>query len=678
MEDFIKKFIEEATDLINALESSILSLENNTQDKELINEVFRIMHSLKGGGAMFGFSKISNFTHNMENIYDEVRSGNRPVTKQLLDVTLASVDHLRNLLSMKDDVSDEVEETNKKLSQEISGLLNSEEKSAEKSINEAVIENKEVEIPYSTYYIQFKPNSDIFNNGSNPLFILEDLNEQGKCQIFPITKNIPHIGKYNYSECYTYWKIIIQTNVEREEINDTFIFVEDDAEIEIKKIANEKLLENEKFLQVLAKDEYFNFVSIKKKADEILNPTAFLKTKKNKQVSDKIKKFTKESEITSIRISTDKIDQYMNYVSELVTAHATLRLYAEKSKNTELDAIAESIGNITEQVRENALSISLIPIENTIIRFKRLVRDLSADFGKQIDFITEGTDTRIDKTLLQIITDPLMHIIRNSIDHGIEAQEKRVANGKPAKGTITLRAYHSGSNVNIEIEDDGAGINISKVEKKAIEKGLISVETKIDAKEAQRLIFMPGFSTTEVVSDISGRGVGMDVLKRKIADARGDIELDSIEGEGTKITLKLPLTLSIIDGLLVKISESFFIIPLSSIAKIKDVKSKYLLELNNNIAVIDGEQVPFFFLKKEFEIDGEYPEEIKFIMIKYEKSKVGFVIDSIEGEYQAVLKPLGKLYRKYDTVSGASILGDGTVALVLDTNKIIKKLTEDK
>jgi two-component system chemotaxis sensor kinase CheA len=672
MDEFRKKFIEEATDLINALESSVLSLENNANDKEIINEVFRIMHSLKGGGAMFGFLAISEFTHNLENIYDEIRTNKKSITKDLLDITFISVDHLRNLIKSDADTNQAVQNKQKELLAKISSYVNEKTEIVTEE-NTADEQNNNI----STYYIVFKPNKDIFDNGTNPLFLLDDIAKLGNSYPVVRAKDVPGIGAIDYTRCYIYWEIFLETSQNESEISDIFMFVEDDCDLSVTKISETNTISDLRFVEllndadngVIFEPEEINAIikSLKKVVEE---PQSI------QNADDKIKKFSKESEITSIRIATEKIDIYMNLVSELVTALAGLKLSTTRLADPDLIEITENIENITDQIRDNALSITLIPIENTVVRFRRLVRDLSADFNKSIDFQTIGTDTTIDKTLLQIITDPLMHIIRNSIDHGIEYPDQRVKNGKSPIGNITLRAYRSGSNVHIEVEDDGKGLDVERIMSKAKEKNFVSQETPVSKAEAIKVIFHPGFSTVDKITDISGRGVGMDVLKRKMFDVRGDIYVETEKNKGTKITLKVPLTLSIVDGLLVTLRDKLYIIPLTSIARIKDVTYKFLTETSRNVAIIDNKQVPFYMLRDELDIKGDYPEEVKFIMIKYEGKHVGLVFDTIIGEYQAVLKPLGKLYKKHEIISGASILGNGKVALVLDTNKIIQKFSE--
>ncbi|MBP7170933.1 MAG: chemotaxis protein CheA, partial [Bacteroidales bacterium] len=399
---------------------------------------------------------------------------------------------------------------------------------------------------------------------------------------------------------------------------------------------------------------------------------------------EKAKQFTKERIATkdktaaSIRVSSDKLDHLMNLVSELVTTQARLSLFAEQTNVPGLAPIVENVHKLTRQLRDIAFSIVLIPIENLFGRFQRLVRDLSSELHKEVDFIVEGADTELDKTIIENLSDPLMHIIRNSMDHGIEDTRVRIANGKPAKGKIHLKAFYSGASVIIQVSDDGAGIDPEIIHAKAISKGLVPSDKKMSKKEILDLIFLPGFSTAKKVTDVSGRGVGMDVVKKKISDIRGEVEVESEVGRGTTITIKLPLTLSIIDGLLVSIDSSPFVIPLSSIDKIYAVDKESIYSSFNNLVTLDGTQIPFFSLRKEFNLQPSNEELEQVVVVNFEDNRVGLVVDYVIGEYQAVLKPLGKHYKSHDIFSGATILGDGTVALVMDTNKIIKMFATSK
>jgi two-component system chemotaxis sensor kinase CheA len=363
----------------------------------------------------------------------------------------------------------------------------------------------------------------------------------------------------------------------------------------------------------------------------------------------------------------------MNLVSELVTTQARLTLYADTDGRPELMAIAENVQKLSRQLRDNAFSIVLIPIENMLTRFQRLIRDLSKELKKDVVFEAEGTDTELDKTIIENLTDPLMHILRNSLDHGIETPDVRITKGKPPQGKILLKAFYSGANVIIQIFDDGAGIDPNVIRIKAIQKALISPEATLSKKEILDLIFIPGFSTATNITDVSGRGVGMDVVKRKISDIRGEVDVESELNIGTTLTIKLPLTLSIIDGLLIKLEDIHVVLPLTVIDKIYAVEHYKLMKAFNNTIVLDGEQIPFFYLRHELElpIDDETTHD-QIIVVRYEDKRIGLAVDSVIGEYQAVLKPLGKHYKKQEIISGTTILGDGTIALVMDTNKAIK------
>jgi two-component system, chemotaxis family, sensor kinase CheA len=363
----------------------------------------------------------------------------------------------------------------------------------------------------------------------------------------------------------------------------------------------------------------------------------------------------------------------MNLVSELVTTQARLSLFAEQNNVPELISIAENVEKISRQLRDNTFSICLVPLESIIIRFQRLVRDLSVELKKDILLLTEGTDTELDKSVIESLADPLLHILRNSIDHGIEDEAVRIQKGKPKQGKILLKAFYSGTNVHIQIQDDGAGIHPQKVRQKAVAKGLISAETVLSEKEILELIFMPGFSTAETVTDVSGRGVGMDVVRRKIAELRGEVEVQSQLDKGTTLTIKLPLTLSVVDGLLVKIEDTHFVIPLQVVDKCFEAEHSRLVSTFNNLVTLDNEKVPFFYLRNEFNMNSNTPAIEQIVTVKYEGSRVGLAVDIVIGEYQAVLKPLGRWYRKQDHISGATILGDGTIALVMDTSKMIKQ-----
>ncbi len=678
MDRFQEKFIVEATDHINDLEDALLSLENNPDDNELIERVFRAMHSLKGGSAMFGFDKIDEFTHHLETVYDFVRSGKLNITEELLNVTLASVDHLKMLLKDQD-LSDEQDIIiHEKLTKNIISIINEIE-------NDKIIESDEQsndDISNSdnliTYYILFQPYEDILADGTNPLYLIDELRSLGECKVIPHTRNIPDLEALDTSLCYVFWEIILATKEDIKAIQDIFIFVEDNCELVINKIAEENLLINKKFL-----DKIEESIKARKEID-FTELQSFVKITGKKTQKEKVTSLKtdlpedKKSAISSIRVSSDKLDELMNLVSEMVTNQARLSLFAEQSKMPELNNIAEDIQKLTRQLRDNAFEICLIPIQNMITSFQRLVRDISNELKKDIKFVTEGTETELDKTIIESLTDPLLHILRNCIDHGIEHEDERIKLGKPKQGKILLKAFSSGANVHIQIHDDGAGIDPEKIREKAISKGIISPEDKLSKKEIYDLLFLAGFSTAKKVTNLSGRGVGLDVVKRKIAGIRGEVEINSEINAGTTISIILPLTLSIIDGLLVRIDNTDLIIPLSAVDKIYPAKTSELVNAFNPVVVLDGKQIPFIYLRKQFNITENCPNNIQIVVVNFENTQIGLTVDHIVGEYQAVLKPLGKIYKDQDFISGTSILGDGTVALVMDTNRIIKGFSKEE
>lgn len=686
MDNFRRKFVEEASDLIDNLEATVLELEDRPTDSSIVQRVFRIMHTLKGNSSMFGFTQIDRFTHQMETIYDQIRSNEREVDSTVLDLTLRSVDHLRSLLRESGQESAEVmveqEELMRVMSDIIEGRATVLEKkksldsksdgvSAERSQAAVSVSTEPVaEGQYATYYVRYAPVSDIFGNGTNPLYQVDELCALGQALVRTCMDKVPKLEQMDPSFCYTAWEVIIATQKGQNAIDDVFIFVEGDSDLEVQQLSAGNLLTNQDFVSSVQRlwERSEKPVGSEEIRKEI--PVQPVEQKVASQSGER-RSAAKDMSISSVRVASEKLDELMNLVSELVTTQARLTLFSEESNMPGLTVIAENVQKLSRQLRDIAFSIVLIPIETLITRFHRLVRDLSRSLNKDVRFVTEGTDTEMDKTIIEGLSDPLMHILRNSLDHGIEDAETRIRAGKPAQGTILLRSFYSGTNVMIQVSDDGAGMDPKVIQAKAVERGIVSADRKLSKREILELVFLPGFSTSKVVTEVSGRGVGMDVVKRKIMELRGEVEVDSEMGVGTTITIKLPLTLSIIDGLLVRVHETNYVIPLSSVDKIYAVQHEKVVDQFNDVVVLDGRQVPFFNLRKEFSLP-EFPDKMEqVIVVNYEERKVGFVVDLVVGEYQAVLKPLGRHYKNQDMISGATILGDGTVALVMDTNRII-------
>jgi len=677
MEKFREKFAEEANELINDLEKSLLELEGNPNNHEIVQQIFRVMHSLKGGSSMFGFNKMDKFTHHLENIYDLIRNKKLSINDEILNITLASVDHLRNLIKETEDSDTTHKVQHDLLLKKIVDVINENVMAEDDSKTIQHIDarpNKEL----STYYISFVPHADIFKFGTNPLYLIDELNDLGHLKIFPRFDNLPNLEGLNVTECYIFWDIFLATNQGINAISEVFIFADDQCDLNVHKISEVNLLDEPSFLGII--DETINN---QKKVDvtQLLLLTHELEkvfAKEQEKESRKIGTSQVDSSISSIRVSSEKLDNLINWVSELVTIQARLSLFAQETETMGLMPIAEEVEKISRRLRDDVFSIRLIPIETMLTRFHRLVRELSHELGKEVVLKTEGTETELDKNIIEILADPLMHIVRNSLDHGIENAELRQKKGKPKRATILLKAFYSGTNVIIQISDDGKGINPIQIKNKAIEKGLISDDVDLAEKEILELLFMPGFSTAEKVTKVSGRGVGMDVVKRKINEIRGEVDIESTINKGTTLTIRLPLTLSIIDGLLVQIGDTKFVIPLSSVDKCYEFKHEILEDAINHLIRTDDKEIAYLNLRKQFKIEGTAPETEHVVVVQYGETRIGLSVDNIIGQYQAVLKPLGKLYKKQQSISGATILGDGTVALVMDTNKLISQFASNE
>jgi two-component system, chemotaxis family, sensor kinase CheA len=657
----IDTFLAEANELVVDIERSLLELNGNADNQESISSIFRAMHTLKGAAGMFQFELVMNLTHHLENIYQEIRDGKRTLDEEIVQVTFRTLDQLRVLLEGSPQMA--APAGYQELHEAITNLA-----SGSNGASIGTIESKSGSLPIKTYYIRFEPAMHILRNGTNPLYLVDDLLVLGSGISLPFFNDLPSLEDLSPDLCYLGFEVLLATDKSVEEIQSVFLFVESDCEVLIRELSSEHILKDltQAASPFLNRDKGsplgFDFVNT-----SVHRPDS----SRGAQIANKVNK----SKTGNIRVSSDRLDELMNLVSELVTTQARLSLFSNQNSSPELSAISENIENITRRLRDNAFTMSLVPLESIAVRFQRLVNDLSKELNKRIEFHTDGLETMIDKSIIEKLTDPILHILRNCIDHGIEHEEARVRNGKAPVGIVRLRSYYSGSNVIIEIGDDGAGLALDKIKNKAVSQGLISVDATLSPDEISDLIFLPGFSTATTITGVSGRGVGMDVVRRNIADIQGEVEVHSIENRGSNFVIRFPITLSILDGLLVKVGETSFILPLSIISKCFEVETEKLESTFNSWVTLDGTRTPFIFLRKEFGIQGNKPAYSQIINVPYNGSTVGLAVDKIVGEYQAVLKPLGKFYLEQDEFSGATILGDGTVSLVLDTNKLIRKVS---
>ena len=685
MDEMKETYIQEANELLENLESSLLSLESNPNDGSNIEQVFRVMHTLKGNSSMFGLTKIAEFVHDLETIYDKIRQNEMQLSKPILDTTLLALDHLNKII-----VDSDLEEEDNKLNHtslisQIHSFIGKSGAGNSEVHKEETPNVQEVKGP-KTFHVMFEPNSSIFMDGTNPLILVTELAGLGKNIVIPHFRAMS-IDEFNPLDCITYWDVFIETEKAIDDINDVFVFVEDNATIEINEFNFTELISNNEFgdyvKSFMFKDKKVDVSELTTLVEKVGKGTSIEASKilevtpVKAQTETTTKKEVKEKVLSSIRVSSDKLDELMNLVSELVTTQASLTLFSQKNESPELEVISENIEKLSRRLRDIAFGMTLVPINNMFSRFQRLVRDVSTSLGKEVQFITEGGETELDKSIIETLTDPLMHIIRNSLDHGLELPGVREEQNKPRQGSVKLKAFYSGISVYIQIIDDGKGIDAEIIRKKAISKGFVKEDQELTDKEIFDFIFYPGFSTAEVVTDISGRGVGMDVVKRNITDLKGAIIVESKVGVGTTLTIKLPLSLSIIDGLLVEIAKVNYIIPLSVVNKCYEVSNSEMNDNFNRLLVLDDKQVPFINIRKEFGYKQQPSDEkSQIIVVSDAERQVGISVDHIVGEYQAVVKPIGKYYKNQDFISGATILGDGSIALVMDSHKIIDLYTE--
>jgi len=588
MEEAIATYREEAGELLAELETSLLDLEKTPDDNDLINRVFRAMHTIKGSGAMFGFDEISGFTHEVETVFDMVRNGKMTVTKRLLDLTLKSRDHITYLLGCP--LGEEVDRSEG--DEIIVGLrqlvpqveLPQKGSAAVAAINLPPVTEDELANEI-TWRIRFRPVRNILMCGTNPISLINELRSLGTAHVVAQLDEIPKLDDLVGENCYIYWDVILTTTRGEDAIKDVFIFVEDDCEIKVELIDKSGLIDKEEGYKKLgdilvergdlSPIEMQKVLMLQKRFGEILveqgivSPekvqSALVEQQHVKSVRKERSEAVPQEAAASIRVPAERLDQLINLVGEMVTVQAHLTQVSLAGGDAVFIAISEEVERLTNELRDTALNIRMLPIGSTFSKFKRLVRDLSSELGKEIEMETFGAETELDKTVIEKLNDPLVHIIRNSIDHGIEMPELRRAAGKASRGTVYLGAEHSGDSVLVTIRDDGAGLDRDIIRAKAVEKGLLSATAELSDKEIYAQIFAPGFSTAAKVTSVSGRGVGMDVVKRGIEGLRGSIGVDSVRGSGTTITLKIPLTLAIIDSLLVKIGKDHFVLPLAAV-----------------------------------------------------------------------------------------------------------------
>jgi two-component system chemotaxis sensor kinase CheA len=684
----VETFISETGELLAELESALLELETAPDDRELVDRVFRALHTIKGNGSMFGFDRISRFTHRIENAYDLVRDGVIRIDREIIDLTLAAGDIIARMMQDREDEDSELDQAAEEVIGSLGRILPIDTAGQENDLKVSPSQLSENRI----YRIRFQPHEEILFSGTNPLLLIRELSDLGQITVLPNLKKLPALGKLDPERCYISWDILLTTTSSANAIRDIFLFVEDLSELSIDTIDMEGSVDSDEEHMRLG-DILIERGDIKREdlesvlgqkmplgeelvARQLVDDDAVEAALIEQQVVREIRsKRLKDEAVSSVRVASGKLDSLVNLVGELVTVQARLSRTAAMLDDPELITISEQLEMLTWELRDEAFSIRMIPIGTSFGSLRRIVRDLAAEMGREVDLVTEGGETELDKTIIERLRDPLVHLIRNSIDHGIENPDEREKAGKGRVGTITISASQTGADVVIRVSDDGRGMDSEAIRRKAVDMGLLHSDSNPEPKELYALVFEPAFSTAESVTSVSGRGVGMDVVRKQVDALRGVVEVDSTVGSGTDIIIRLPLTLAIIEGLQVDIAGDKFIFPLSLVEECIELKRDDENSIKGrNLANVRGDLIPYINLREWFAQGGDGADIQQIVITNRDGSRVGFVVDYVVGEHQTVIKSLGKVYRKVEGISGATILGDGTVALILDLPAIIRKV----
>ncbi len=650
VQEALPGFVAEATDLLREMESALLDCSGGTADAEKINLIFRSAHTIKGSAGLFGLDPIVSFVHVVETALDQVRLGRVAMSDELVTLLLHCKDHIEALLEpvgsgREPDASlegrgAELLTTLRQMADTGAPVARSE---AGKGQNRTAQANAGTE----DWRVGVRFGPGVLAAGMDPLGFIRYL--QTFCEIRALEvldDQLPPPAQMDPETCYLGFEMELRTASGKATIESAFEFVKEDCTLAITPLAT------------------------KTASGEESAPTSAPAARQGVAESAS-KRASSESSAAAafIRVDATKLDYLISSIGELITAAAGTNLLARRTGSSELVESTSTLSSLIEQVRESALQLRMVKIGATFDRFQRTVRDVSRELGKEIQLVIRGEDTELDKTVVERIADPLTHLVRNSMDHGIESAEVRLARGKPAVGTVTLNAYHDSGSIVIEVSDDGGGLKRDKILAKAIQRGLVEEDRSLTDSEVFAFIFEAGFSTADKVTNLSGRGVGMDVVKRNITALRGTVSISSEEGRGTTVTVRLPLTLAIINGFQVAVGKSTFVLPLDNIEECIEFSS----EGSHNFANLRGTALPFIRLRDVFGTRAPPPRRQSIVVVNHASERTGIVVDALLGEFQTVIKPLGKLFRKVDCVSGSSILGNGEVALILDVPTLVQQ-----
>ncbi|MEW6692504.1 MAG: chemotaxis protein CheA [Pseudomonadota bacterium] len=652
MDQAIETFMTESAELLAEMEHALLALEQRPDDSDLINAVFRAAHTIKGSAGLFGFDDVVAFTHVAESVLDRVRDGEVRVDDALIALLLGCRDHMITLIGRAQGGDEDGRATciaaGQALIQRLGGYLDG----SACATRPAVAAQAE-QTGARRWRVELGFGEDMLRHGMDPASVLRYLAQLGEISdVWTSAARLPRLAEMDAESCCLDVTLTLASDRPVEEIEGAFDFIREETTVSLAPLDDE------------AAGATPEVEGAAPPVEETLELAAGSSDGAGKQAA---------SAARSVRIDAAKLDELINLVGELVIASASSHLITQRFDDEALVESMSVMSRLVEEIRDSALRLRMVPIGETFARFRRVVRDVSQDLGKDIRLEIQGADTELDKTVVEKIGDPLMHLVRNAMDHGIEPADRRLPLGKPAHGTLRLNAYHDAGSIVIEVADDGGGLNRDKIIAKAIAKGLIAPNAALTDQEAYRLIFEPGFSTADQVTNLSGRGVGMDVVKKNIEALRGTVDIDSRPGEGTTVSIRLPLTLGIIDGFLVRVSDAAYVIPLDMVMECIELpegdraqsRSRHYLNLR-------GEVLPFVRLRELFHGDGRPAPRENVVVVHYGGHKAGLVVDELMGEFQTVIKPLGKIFERLRGVSGATILGSGEVSMILDVPSLVE------
>lgn len=705
LQQALQTFIAESRELLEGMESALLGMGSGEGDDgaETINAIFRAAHTIKGSAGLFGLDTVVSFTHVAESVLDEVRDGKVPMDAGLIGVLLKCCDHIGALVDAVDEDPSSVDPALVARGEPLLVQLRVYLGEKSHATLPAAAPAPAVErIPVAAgsdndhWHISLRFGADVLRNGMDPLSFIRYLRTLGQIVgIVTLPDAIPSVGEMDAESCYLGFEIAFKSSADKQAIESVFDFVLDDCQLKIvppnsriteyvaliKALPLEQNRLGEMLVRcgVLTQRELENALKDQAEANPPTTPIGEILVEQGRVepvvveaalAKQKKAKEQKTQETQLIRVDAQKLDHLITLVGELITASAGASLAARRTRNPELEERNSVLAGLVQEVRDSALQLRMVKIGATFSKFQRVVHDVSKELGKDIGLVVSGEDTELDKTVVEKIGDPLTHLVRNSMDHGIESAEVRVANGKPAKGTVRLNAYHDSGSIVIEVADDGAGLNRDRILAKAIERGLIDPARAMTDAEIYGLIFEAGFSTAEQVTNLSGRGVGMDVVKRNIEALRGSVAIDSKPGLGATVTVRLPLTLAIIDGFQVGVGKAVFVLPLEIVEECIEYSSDDKHDFTN----VRGQVLPFIRLREMFNVEGEVSRRQNIVVVRHAGQRVGIVVDTLLGEFQTVIKPLSKLFSQVRGISGSSIRGNGDVALIIDVPTLMDQV----